>query len=405
MTSIPPELLGAIVAEVTSLSDLLNLRTVNSTLNEFATPLAFRSVSFANGDKSIERFKRISNYPKFAQHIRKVIYQYEEADPSTFVGSFNPHIQTNALGLPEGEPLRQYTLRGFDGIPFLEALSLVSQLPALESLVLTFRSDDGPFKADTEANAPDRNFPTEIILQFLIFRALAELPTGFASPLKSLIIDRFVTLPHPYLESPPILELLSTLTHLTINTTTQSATFPMTDPRMEWTSPPLFQKKALASSLVSLELHHACLRSGNVIVPVSDSSFHLPRLEKLSLQRIYFSKQGDIENFVVRHGKTLVELKLFVCPMALSTDTRQSSRATNSRRWAQVWEHFDRDLKVLRNLVVSEKHDSHGVEDSGLGWYVNNCYRPKVVDLGRVDKEDDESALKRLTKNVESRSP
>jgi len=385
MTTFPAELLGAIVAEVSSLSDLLNLRAANSTLNTFATPLAFQSVSFANGDKSIERFKRISNYPKFAQHIRKVVYQYEEADPN--------------------EPLRQYTLRGFDGIPFLEALSLVSQLPALESLVLTFRSDDGPFKSDTEANAPDRNFPTEIILQFLIFRALAELPTGFASPLKSLIIDRFVTLPHPYLESPPILALLSTLTHLTINTTTQCATFPMTDPRSEWSSPPLFQRKALASSLVSLELHHACVRSANVIVPVSDPSFRLPHLEKLSLQRIYFSKQGDVEKFIVRHDKTLVELKLFVCPMALSTDIRQSSRATNSRRWSQVWEHFDRDLKVLRKLVVSEKHDSYGIEDKSLGWYVDNCYRPKVVDPGRVDKEDDESALKQFMKKVESRSP
>ncbi|KAH9956335.1 hypothetical protein BC827DRAFT_1232144 [Russula dissimulans] len=386
MTSIPPELLGAIVAEVRSPSELLNLRAVNSTLNAFATPLAFRSISFANGDKSIERFKRISNSPKFAQHIREVVYQYEEADPN--------------------EPLRQYTLRGFDGVPFLEALSLVSQLPALESLILTFRSDDGPFKADTEANAPDRNFPTEIILQFLIFRALAELPTGFASPLKSLIIDRFVTLPHPYLESPPIIALLSTLTHLSIKTTSQCATFPMTDPTLEWTSPPLFLKKALASSLVSLELHHACVRSANVIVPVSDSSFRLPHLEKLSLQRIYFSKQGDVEKFIVRHGKTLVELKLFACPMALSTDPRASGRATNSHsRWAQVWEHFDRDLKVLRNLVVMEKHDSHGVEDSGLGWYVDNPYRCNAVSLGRVDKEEDGSALKVLMKNVESRSP
>ena len=90
-----PELLEAIVAEVHSPSALLQLRAANSDLNTLATPLAFRSICFINKDKSLERFKRIVNYDheKFAQHIRQVIYQYEEADSSEYLKLLR-HIKT-----------------------------------------------------------------------------------------------------------------------------------------------------------------------------------------------------------------------------------------------------------------------------------------------------------------------
>jgi hypothetical protein len=73
------------VAEVHSQSDLLRLRAANSTLNALATPLAFRSIQFANTDKSLERFIRLANYPKFSGLIHEVVYQYEEADRSTCI--------------------------------------------------------------------------------------------------------------------------------------------------------------------------------------------------------------------------------------------------------------------------------------------------------------------------------
>jgi hypothetical protein len=87
--SFPPELLGAIVAEVHSQPDLLRLRAANSTLNALATPRAFRAIQFANTDKSLERFKRLANYPKFTGLIHEVVYQYVEADRSTCRTSFS----------------------------------------------------------------------------------------------------------------------------------------------------------------------------------------------------------------------------------------------------------------------------------------------------------------------------
>jgi hypothetical protein len=93
MVSFPHELLGAIVAEVHSLPDLLRLRETNSTLNEFATPIAFRSVVLANRDKSIQNFRLLST-SRLSPFVREVVFQYMELDPSMFVLSINQSIQT-----------------------------------------------------------------------------------------------------------------------------------------------------------------------------------------------------------------------------------------------------------------------------------------------------------------------
>jgi len=69
-----------------------------------------------------------------------------------------------------------------------------------------------------------------------------------------------------------------------------------------------------------------------------------------------------------------------------------------------VWEHFDRDLKVLRNLVVSERLDSKGGEDASYSRYLDNCYRCNPAKLGEAEIVEDDGALKQFEKNVESRS-
>lgn len=95
MVSLPPELLGAIVAETHSLPDLLRLRETNSTLNEFATPLAFRSVVLANRDKSINNFRLLST-SRLSPFVREVVFQYMELDPSMFV-SINPDLSLRLI--------------------------------------------------------------------------------------------------------------------------------------------------------------------------------------------------------------------------------------------------------------------------------------------------------------------
>jgi len=384
MASFPPELLGAIVAEVHSLPDLLRLRETNTTLNEFATPLAFRSVVLANRDKSIQNFRLLST-SRLSPFVHEVVFQYMELDPNR-----------------KNEPVPQYAPRGYDGTAFVGALGHFAHLDSLESLVLNLRQNDGPFTVDVDRDASGGNFPGEIMLQFLIFKALSENPTGFIQPLKSLTVDKLLPLPNPSIASPPVIALLGKLNHLAIRTTTQCAAIPMTDPRLEWSIPDsLFQREVVPASLVSLELHHTDIRSAEILIPVK--RIHLPRLERLSLQRTYFSEQGALESFIARHGATLVELKMFLCPMALSTSSASTVRPRRFRRWSQVWECFDRDLKVLRNLVVSERLDSKGVEDTKYSRYLDNCYRCNAAKLGEAEIVEDDGALKQFEKNVESR--
>jgi len=406
MATFPPELLGAIVAEVHSLPDLLRLRETNSTLNEFATPLVFRSVVLANRDKSIQNFRLLST-SRLAPFVREVVFQYMELDPSMFVQSINRSrliLATDRMNADrKNEPVSQYAPRGYDGTAFVGALGHFAHLESLESLVLHLRQDDGPFTVDVDRDATGGNFPGEIMLQFLIFKALSENPTGFIRPLKSLTVDKLLPLPNPSIASPPVIALLSKLNHLAIKTTTQCAAIPMTDPRLEWSIPDsLFQREVVPASLVSLELHHTNIRSANILIPVA--RIHLPRLERLSIQRTYFSEQSALESFIARHGATLVELKMFLCPMALSTSSVSTVRPRRFRRWSQVWEHFDRDLKVLRNLVVSERLDSKGGEDASYSRYLDNCYRCNPAKLGEAEIVEDDGALKQFEKNVESRS-
>jgi hypothetical protein len=305
----------------------------------------------------------------------------------------------------KNEPVAEYAPRGYDGTAFVGALGHFAHLDSLESLVLNLRQHDGPFTVDVDNRDVSRgNFPGEIMLQFLIFKALSENPTDFIQPLKSLTVDKLLPLPNPSIASPPIIALLSELNHLAIKTTTQCAAIPMTDPRLEWSIPDsLFQREVVPASLVSLELHHTNIRSADILIPVA--RVHLPRLERLSLQRTYFSEQGALESFIARHGATLVELKMFLCPMALTTSSVSTVRPRRFRRWSQVWERFDRDLKVLRNLVVSERLDSKGVEDASYSRYLDNCYRCNAAEVGEAEIVEDDSALKQFEKNVESRLP
>jgi hypothetical protein len=400
MKTLPPELLEGIVAEIPSPSILLQLRTCSSLFNILATPLAFRSIRFKNTDRSLERFKRVAMYDKFAQHIRQVIYQYEEADLSTYERYFQSESSDLSCDC-EGESVRSHGLRGFDGTLFVEALAILSQLPSLKSLVIKLREYDGPFGASSDDTPA---FPPEVVLQFLIFKALGEISPGFASPLKSLTIDSLLLLPHPSLRESTIIRLLATLTHLAINTTTDCAAFGMSSSQPGTSVTPIFPRAAFSSSLVSLQLHHVCVRSPNALAPITE--VHLPHLAYLSLQRHLFSERCEVENFITRHGKTLVELKLFLCPMAMETKAVteiSKGRSARFRRWAQVWDCFRVQLKVLRNLVVSEGSDSNGVKDGGLGRYIANSDRRTAVNLGKADRSDDDNALKSLRDNVERR--
>ena len=88
----PPELLGAIVAEVHFTPVLLQLRATNKTLNALATPLAFKSVRLENRNKSIQNFKFLVK-SSLAPHVNEVVFQYMEQETRTSVENRLIHFQ------------------------------------------------------------------------------------------------------------------------------------------------------------------------------------------------------------------------------------------------------------------------------------------------------------------------
>ena len=303
----------------------------------------------------------------------------------------------------KNEPVPEYAPQGYDGAAFVGALGYLSYLKSLESLVLNLRQHDGPFTGTDRDIIGGMMIGPELQLQFVIFKALSETPTDFIRPLKSLTVNKLLAAPNSAIATPTVIALLRKLNHLSITTTTPFAAIPISDPLHGASFPgSIFERGVLPASLVSLELHHINIRSADILIPVA--RLHLPRLERLSLQRTYFSEKGALENFIVRHGATLVELKMFLCPMALSTSSGDTVvRPQRFRRWSQVWERFDRELKVLRNLVVSERLDSKGVEDASYSRYLENCYEPEAAALAEAEIVEDDGALKKFEKTVESR--
>ena len=406
----PPELLGEIVAYVQSPSDLLQLRAANTTLNTFATPRAFRSVCLVNRENSIRDFKLLAS-SELAHHVREIIFQYMEADPGAFVQDRSIHLSRLILATGgtntdrESEPVPDHAPRRFDGMAFVQALDHIRHFPGLESLVLSFREDDGPFKSDFADDTHGRQLPSEYVLQSFTFGTLAVMPIRFLPPLKSFTVDKYLPIMDPTIKTPSVIALLSKLSHLAIKTTMPCAALPMTDPQYEsyWANS-YFEKEVVPTSLVSLVLHHACVRPADLLLPISELQF--PHLETLSLQRNYFgdpSEFNDLEDFIARHGRTLSDLKLFLCPMAMSTSMIPNVRPEHFRRWSQLWEHLNDDMEVLRKLVVSERHDSEGVEYEDVARYVDNCHHLNAMELEESEDVEDNDALDRFQKNVESR--
>lgn len=74
MKDLPIELVGAVVESVTSASDLLSLRSVNTTCHRFVTPHVFRKVYIHNSVQSTQNCQSILATPSLATHVREVVY-------------------------------------------------------------------------------------------------------------------------------------------------------------------------------------------------------------------------------------------------------------------------------------------------------------------------------------------
>ncbi|KAI0267381.1 hypothetical protein BC834DRAFT_75508 [Gloeopeniophorella convolvens] len=376
--SIPVELLGAIVAQIDRPSDLLCLRLTSSTLCSYATPLAFRSIRVVNKKESVERLLTLLDHKALAQHVREIVYQYEE-------------VASGESGI--------CNLRGLDEVAWVHAFSRIALFPALESLVLSLGSHHRPLDLATG------NIPPPALFQLFIFAGLLNQASVLPSSLKVLRLYRLLPVQDSRLLSQAIVAFCAPLTLLVIDTAMPLPYSPLTDARSAAMAvSKAFHPGVLSSSLVSLTMHHAVLRSADAPVPLTD--VHLPYLKYLSLQRIYFWNGEGIEAFILRHSATLTELRLFLCPMVLSKSIYPANPPTPSwRLWTDVWEGFATEFNVLEKLVTSECRDSLGLMVEDLSeWYYASPFGAGVLSVNEGDAAGDAASLKRLHEVVEARS-
>ncbi|KAI0267377.1 hypothetical protein BC834DRAFT_842600 [Gloeopeniophorella convolvens] len=371
---LPVELFEAISAQVESPSDLLRLRLTNSALCALATPRAFRSIRVVNKSESVERLMRILEHNAFSRHVREVVYQYEEAT--------------------SGE-LFLYGLRGIEAVHWVQTFSRLARLPTLESLVLNFGTHYEPIDFDPTT------LPPEVVLQVLTFTALLSNASALSPSLKTLKMNKLVPMQDDRLHSQSVATFFGDITSLVIDTTLPFPHHPLMDERwVSLSSESIFHPGVLSSSLVSLTMHHVVLRSATAPIPFAD--VHLPHLEHLSLQRLYFFGEQGVEAFILRHGATLTELQLFLCPMLTATT---NIRHPASRFWSEVWARFVTGLRVLEHLVISERRDSRGHAAMDISeWYYFNPYEGDPLTVTETVTADDDAALKHLYEVMGSRS-
>lgn len=78
MKDLPVELVGVVVENVSSTSDLLSLRSVNSTCHRLATPHLFRKIHIRNSLDSAQNCRSILASPSLATHVREVVYDQRD---------------------------------------------------------------------------------------------------------------------------------------------------------------------------------------------------------------------------------------------------------------------------------------------------------------------------------------
>ena len=342
MDSLPYELLKAIVDRVSRRKDVLGIRTLNKTLCAVATARIFRRVNVMCTLKSATGFGDILERD-IAQHVEVITFTdgIDFFTDGQFVRSYWCDRDL-MLSVQTQTQIRLEKIREANALrvekSLVSSFARILEFPRLKTLKLSFSMVYDP---------PVDRMP----LQWTILSAISS-----QSPLphlSSFEIQGLMAFHSTHYELPSFARLLSSVTRLHI----APDLGPLQDSRFRdpfiafWEQ--VIQLDVLSSvshSLTSFALH------SNIdvgIVPRLDfSQVNLPALRSLSLEKILFNEETHIEDFIVRHKKTMKKLWFTECRIAVD-----NVEGDAPRQWSQIWEHFEGELKALVLLDVrSELH-------------------------------------------------
>ncbi|KAH9161292.1 hypothetical protein EDB89DRAFT_2080743 [Lactarius sanguifluus] len=222
---------------------------------------------------------------------------------------------------------------------------------ALESIVFIFLPDEDswmkPFTHDTKLS------PYQL-LQLHVLEGLACNPNPLPA-LRSLQIDDWFAYPNKCYSAAPFQRMVASLRELRFLVQDTDYTSDLDHFLAEDFWGDIIGPRVLlpAANLESLSM--SCNIEPGSLIRLNLSSITFPRLTSLSLSNFAWDDVrcdpevvvSQVEDFIVRHGRTLQKLELHNCMIFIPL-----YRPTPVRSWAAVWNRFADELSKLVDLVV-----------------------------------------------------
>ena len=360
MKDLPIELISVVVENISSTSDLLSLRSVNSTCHHFVTPRVFRKIHVRNSVQSAQICRSIIDSPFLATHVREVVYDPRDraqfcllpagAQGNVLCGAFPFSKQ---LILPAGV-CDELEIAELEDI-LTETFCSLPGFKNLESVILNFWPS---FRSQSGSEIQEHPFwftNRQIAVLHAVHHAIK------SSCIRSLIVNNVI------LMSSACYDFVSSVTNSPLHHFSMSIV--ANSELGAWSG-----SKALNGSISSLlppsnaNLKTLVLRSPQGLYHSLNTqlrSSNYPTLETLVLENIVFDPTPSvdgIEEFIVRHKASLRRLELHSCSSYVP------STSTPIRRWSTIWKRLEEELVSLTEIVVDDAYQGYALLDGTSGY-------------------------------------
>lgn len=359
MRDLPVEIINVVVQNVSSATDLLQLRSLNKAYRDLITPIAFSKLHVKNSIQSAQNFQQIIAAPNLATHVREVVYDSREDECFQFPPQ-NIEIE-DMLEVAELEEALTEAFCAIDALPRLDCVSA--------SFWPSFISHSGVEIPESPFWFADR----QLTVIHAIYHAMKK------SRMTSLSLNNVVMMP------PSRYDFVSSFTNSPLSHLSLSVV-PNAD-ISAWSG-----SKDINGSLGALlPLSNGTLKSLELRSPQGPyhsletrlSSFHYPSLQSLVLENIVFDptpSSDGVEEFVIRQKSCLQQLELRSCASYVANPS------FDTRLWSNIWQRWAAELTSLRKLVV-DGDSGYVVLDAEWGYVT---YKP----ISTITAESDLSGLR-----------
>ncbi|KAI0338726.1 hypothetical protein BDW22DRAFT_670595 [Trametopsis cervina] len=337
LNDLPIELVGAVVAQVASIGDLLSLRAVNHTFSAYATPRAFATYHVVNTNKSVIGHASLLEHVGLARLVRTLVVHCE-ASPgeNRLVNRVEENAESHEIRLAMGVNLARLAL-----LPHLQEL----ELDFFSGMVWqNFKSAGGGGMTMTVAS-PSKYF----MLQTAIIQAITDGgPDSLPPSLTSFTIANLIPFPAPEYQNPSFELLMSRLSRFSLSAHALRFSGRHGEDMFSWFWSEMIPERFLEPAQPKLTTLSLFSDQPVGQFPAVDLSWlRFPHLTTLSLNGFMFNEQRLVEDFIVRHGRTLEHITLDTCPIHIG-----GVEGMPPRTWASILQRFTDKLPALLDLQM-----------------------------------------------------